>query len=312
MPGVILINPDVFQDKRDALAVAWNEALRLTIEDIKFEPKFEITPAQVKFFRNTAYSQDESALRKTIVARIATHDTSVSPSPEQEKETVRLLDLILEMPGISTADLQAVTKMKESVAGGGARGPVRPPPKPQEGDEEAEVAETKAPELEAEGAGVQAADAAGDVRSSTDILTPAAVVEASQVPGTAGLEPIPAFPDLSPAPVTPAGAKPAATMSYEVASKIADHVYKQEGGAKTKFPYGIKRVKVSSVAEARAVSIRTIRNNYDRWVGEGKPGDYFDYLADKYVPIKDDPEGNKNWKAYFRQAKSAGKVMPVQ
>lgn len=59
MPGSIVINPSVFEDKRDALAVAWDEALRLFMEDTKFEPEFEITPEQEKFFRGTAYAEGE-------------------------------------------------------------------------------------------------------------------------------------------------------------------------------------------------------------------------------------------------------------
>lgn len=140
MPGVIKINPEVFQDKRDANAVAINEALRLSMDDLGFEPKFAITPAQKKFFRGTAYASDESALRKTIVARIATHDTSVTPTPEQEAETVRLLDTVAEMLGSANPETKIVMAMRESVANGGARGATRPPP-------EAEPVEQETPEL---------------------------------------------------------------------------------------------------------------------------------------------------------------------
>jgi hypothetical protein len=59
MAGVIKINPDIFKDKRDALAVAWDEALRLFMEDTGFEPEFEVTPEQLKFFRGTAYAEGD-------------------------------------------------------------------------------------------------------------------------------------------------------------------------------------------------------------------------------------------------------------
>ncbi len=59
MPGVIKINPDVMNDKRDALAVAWNEALRILMEDIGFDPQFQITPEQEAFFRGTAYAEGD-------------------------------------------------------------------------------------------------------------------------------------------------------------------------------------------------------------------------------------------------------------
>jgi GH24 family phage-related lysozyme (muramidase) len=98
MPGVIKINPDLFSDKRDAHAVAWDEALRLWMEDTGFEPEFEVTPEQEEFFRGTAYGDDEDAMKKTIVARIATFDTSVkSPTPEQVAETIRLLESAIEV-----------------------------------------------------------------------------------------------------------------------------------------------------------------------------------------------------------------------
>lgn len=59
MAGVIKINPEIFSDKRDAHAVAWDEALRLWMEDTGFEPAFEVTPEQEEFFRGTAYAEGE-------------------------------------------------------------------------------------------------------------------------------------------------------------------------------------------------------------------------------------------------------------
>jgi len=90
--SVIKINPAVLNDKRDATATAWNEGLRLWMEDNNFDPQFEFTPEQQTFFAKTAYSQDAAAMRKTIVARIATRDTSVpSATNKQISETMRLL-----------------------------------------------------------------------------------------------------------------------------------------------------------------------------------------------------------------------------
>jgi len=100
MPGVIKINPDVMNDKRDALAVAWNEALRILMEDIGFTPEFQITPEQQSFLAGTAYADDPEAAAKTIVARIATFDTSIpNPTEEQVTETLRLLAMALELYG---------------------------------------------------------------------------------------------------------------------------------------------------------------------------------------------------------------------
>lgn len=59
MPGTIRLNPEIFNDKRDAYAVVVDEALRLWMEDTGFEPEFEITPEQEEFFRGTAYAEGE-------------------------------------------------------------------------------------------------------------------------------------------------------------------------------------------------------------------------------------------------------------
>lgn len=125
MPGVIKINPEVFKDKRDAAAVAWNEALRLFMEDTGFVPGIKVTDAQRKFFQNTGYAEDEDALKKTIVARVATRDTSVSATPEQEEETLRLLDTALALLGKS-GDGPTLKAMQDAIRGGGSRGAVAP------------------------------------------------------------------------------------------------------------------------------------------------------------------------------------------
>lgn len=80
------------------------------------------------------------------------------------------------------------------------------------------------------------------------------------------------------------------------AERLADAIYKAEGGDKAKAPYGILSVKVSGKDEARRVCLNTIRNNLKRWEKAGRPGDYIDFLADKYCPQSVDPIGNKNWK----------------
>ena len=116
MSGVIKVNPSVFADKRDAMAVVVNEALRLFQEDVRFTPKFEATPEQVKFFRATAYADDADAMKKTIVARIATRDTSVpNPTPEQVGETRRLLGLVMEAIGESHPDFALMRKLADGL-----------------------------------------------------------------------------------------------------------------------------------------------------------------------------------------------------
>ena len=75
--------------------------------------------------------------------------------------------------------------------------------------------------------------------------------------------------------------------------KIADAIYKVEGGAKTKHPYGILSVKTSN---PRKVCLNTIYHNEVRWKDAGSKGDYLNFLADVYCPKSADPVGNKNWK----------------
>lgn len=88
----IVINPDVYADERDALAVAWDEALRCVMEEMAFIPIGDPTQKQRNFFADTAYANDETMLRRTIMARIATFDDSVTdPQPQQIEETVEFL-----------------------------------------------------------------------------------------------------------------------------------------------------------------------------------------------------------------------------
>jgi hypothetical protein len=65
---------------------------------MEFNPVSEPTEKQRKFFADTAYSQDETQMRRTILARIATFDTSVSdPTNEQLQETVEFLHAVLQV-----------------------------------------------------------------------------------------------------------------------------------------------------------------------------------------------------------------------
>ena len=93
----IVINPSTFHNRKDALCVAFNEGFRLWMEATGFEPRSEPTDAQRKFFSDTAYADDELQLRRTILARIATFDTSVKdPTDDQLAETAEFLGAILE------------------------------------------------------------------------------------------------------------------------------------------------------------------------------------------------------------------------
>jgi len=78
--------------------------------------------------------------------------------------------------------------------------------------------------------------------------------------------------------------------------EIANAIYRLEGGAKAKAPYGILSMKVSSPAMARRICMTTIRNSRARWLKAGRPGDELDFLADRYCPPSADPVGNRRWK----------------
>lgn len=107
-----------------------------------------------------------------------------------------------------------------------------------------------------------------------------------------------AAPKRGPVVVEPKKAGAIIAMPQEDAEKIADAIYKAEGGARAKKPYGILSVKVTNKAEARRVALNTIKNNYKRWQEAGKPGGYLEFLAGKYAPLNvaNDPKSlNKNW-----------------
>lgn len=93
----IVINPSTFRNKKDALCVAFNEAFRVVMEDMQFDPVAEPTDRQREFFSDTAYAGDENQLRRTILARICTFDTSVKdPTDEQIQEAVEFLEYVME------------------------------------------------------------------------------------------------------------------------------------------------------------------------------------------------------------------------
>lgn len=114
MPGVIKINPSVFKDERDALAVAWNEGLRLWMEDNDYEVQSEPTDEQRAKLSDTAYANDEDAMRKTVMARVITRDTSApNPSAEQKAEAYALLQMIGDTLPEGSGDLEALELLAE-------------------------------------------------------------------------------------------------------------------------------------------------------------------------------------------------------
>lgn len=82
---------------------------------------------------------------------------------------------------------------------------------------------------------------------------------------------------------------------------IVDAIYIVEGGNKTRFPFGIKSVNCSGYDDCRQVAANTVINNYKRWEKAGRPGEYLDFLADRYCPPSVDKQGNENWKKNMRR-----------
>ena len=75
--------------------------------------------------------------------------------------------------------------------------------------------------------------------------------------------------------------------------KLANAIYRAEGGTKTKYPYGIfKKYKYTT---PRRACINTIDHAKRDWDGKG---DFIEFLGSRYAPIgaKNDPTNlNKNW-----------------
>ncbi len=75
--------------------------------------------------------------------------------------------------------------------------------------------------------------------------------------------------------------------------QIANAIYKAEGGAKTKHPYGI--LTKYKTTTPRQACINTIKHAKKDWNGQV---DFIIFLGNRYCPIgaKNDPTGlNKNW-----------------
>jgi hypothetical protein len=96
-------------------------------------------------------------------------------------------------------------------------------------------------------------------------------------------------------------------LDEKIVDKLADAVYKIEGGEMAKQPYGILSVEVKGKTRqekemyARQICKTTIRKNFLRWQKAGKEGEFLDFLANRYVPIVSDRQGNINWKKNIRK-----------
>jgi hypothetical protein len=106
-------------------------------------------------------------------------------------------------------------------------------------------------------------------------------------------------------------AQPAAAIEPAYADRIANAIYKAEGGPLAKVPYGILSVKVRGEKEARKVCLNTIRNNWRRWKEAGYPGQFIDFLGNRYCPPSVDPVGNRNWRRNVKYFLARSKPRPA-
>jgi hypothetical protein len=70
--------------------------------------------------------------------------------------------------------------------------------------------------------------------------------------------------------------------------QIVDAIYLAEGGAKAKYPYGIRSVNCESESSCRKVCENTVRNNRKRFASYGHKqySDFIAFLGSRYCPTK--------------------------
>jgi hypothetical protein len=73
----IVLNPYSQLSQSESDAVAKNEGIRLYLRENQINPDFEVTENQKQYFNNTPYSDDDLAVRHTILARILSGDPSI-------------------------------------------------------------------------------------------------------------------------------------------------------------------------------------------------------------------------------------------
>lgn len=74
--------------------------------------------------------------------------------------------------------------------------------------------------------------------------------------------------------------------------RLADAIYRAEGGNRARTPYGVLSVKTK---DARKVTLNSIQNNHARWEKAGRPCSFIRYMGRRWCPPSADPVGHKNW-----------------
>ena len=82
-----------------------------------------------------------------------------------------------------------------------------------------------------------------------------------------------------------------ALLPNSTAIQLSDAIWRSEGGPRARVPFGILSVPVSGYWQARRVCLNTIQNMHDRWIEAGRPGQFIDFLGDRYCE-----RPNSDWK----------------
>jgi hypothetical protein len=91
----VIFNPNSYLTSTEKESVLLNERARIYMKVHKINPDFELTPEQIKRFKN--YSEDTNDIRSTIAARIISGDPSVGePTDEQINFSKKLRQMLLE------------------------------------------------------------------------------------------------------------------------------------------------------------------------------------------------------------------------
>lgn len=88
----------------------------------------------------------------------------------------------------------------------------------------------------------------------------------------------------------------AAAFAVPDYDRLADAIYKAEGGKKASVPYGImfKGCDWKNEAYCRKICINTLRNNYKRFLNSDQSIPYLEFLRNRYAPLSHHSL-NQNW-----------------
>jgi len=84
--GRIVLNPYSKLSEAQRAAVTKNEAARLWLREHRVQPSFRLTPEQLQAFQGTPYSQDELALKHSILSRFISGDPSAGAISEEQRQ----------------------------------------------------------------------------------------------------------------------------------------------------------------------------------------------------------------------------------